>query len=178
MLGVAMVLDALTPSDRVNLLELYARSVMLIELGRCGEWADLFVPLGSIVCEAQNGPTGRSFKGRDQLVELGRQMIAGDFDLTVGPLTPPICCRRVLSDISLFAHGTSVALGFAHLTVTSISGGEPPTWIASGLFRDLLNKSASGCWRFENRTYVPEGAATRLFTGSPPPALSAVAITR
>jgi hypothetical protein len=173
-----MVLDSLTTSDRVNLLELYARSVMLIELARCTEWAELFLPQGSIVCEAHSGPTGRSFKGRDQLVELCRQMIAGEFDLTVGALTPPKCCRRVLSDISLFAHGQSAALGFAHLTVTSISGQEPPRWIASGLFRDLLNKSGSGCWRFENRTYVPEGAATRTFTGSPPPALSAVAITR
>jgi hypothetical protein len=32
-----MVLDALSVSDRVNLLELYARSVMLIELGRARE---------------------------------------------------------------------------------------------------------------------------------------------
>jgi hypothetical protein len=173
-----MVLDSLTTSDRVNLLELYARSVMLIELGQCTEWAELFVPQGSIVCEAHNGPTGRSFKGRDQLIELGRHMIAGEFDLTVGPLTPTVCCRRVLTDISLFAHGTSAALGFAHLTVTSISGQESPRWIASGLFRDLLSKSGSGCWRFESRTYVPEGATTRAFTGGPPPALSAVAITR
>src|SRR5579862_9784995 len=160
-----MVLDSLTTSDRVNLLELYARSVMLIELGQCTEWAELFVPQGSIVREAHNGPTGRSFKGRDQLIELGRHMIAGEFDLTVGPLTPTVCCRRVLTDISSFAHGTSAALGFAHLTVTSISGQESPRWIASGLFRDLLSKSGSGCWRFENRTYVPEGATTRAFTG-------------
>jgi hypothetical protein len=41
-----MVLDALSISDRVNLLELYARSVMLIELGRPREWAELFAPQG------------------------------------------------------------------------------------------------------------------------------------
>lgn len=30
-----MILDSLTPYDRVQLLEIYSSSVMLLELGRC-----------------------------------------------------------------------------------------------------------------------------------------------
>jgi hypothetical protein len=47
-----MVLDTLSVADRVNLLELYARSVMLIELGRIKEWSELFALEGWARCES------------------------------------------------------------------------------------------------------------------------------
>ena len=45
-----MWLDTLNTADRVNLLELYARSVMLIELGRAADWVDLFDPYALVRC--------------------------------------------------------------------------------------------------------------------------------
>src|SRR4029077_9489151 len=93
--GGAMVLDALSAADRVNLLELYARSVMLIELGRTREWAELFAPQGWARCEIPpDQSVRRSFNGREQLLDLARRMAAGEFDLATGPLTPATPCRR------------------------------------------------------------------------------------
>ncbi len=180
-----MVIDTLTAGDRVNLLELYARSVMLLELGRCAEWADLFEPhavlrsAGPVPCagvespppaaplnsgEGRSGvafPSGsRKYTGREVFVPLGRQMIAGEFDLAAGTLTPAVRCRRVLTDISLFCDGPGRAVGYAHLTVTSAVDNEPPRWLAAGLCSDRLIKTSASCWRFVSRTFTH---------GAPPP---------
>jgi len=168
-----MVLDALSAADRVNLLELYARSVMLIELGRTREWAELFAPQGWARCEIPpDQSVRRSFNGREQLLDLARQMAAGEFDLATGPLTPATPCRRVLTDISLFAQGTGSALGFAHLTMTTMARHEPPRWIASGLYHDRLGKNSCGCWQFQSRTFLADGSAA--VSADPPRPLSAV----
>ena len=85
--------DVLNTADRVNLLELYARSVMLLELGRAADWADLFGLNAQVCCaepaSARVGDTAagaRQFKGRTELLELARRMIAGEFDLAMGDL--------------------------------------------------------------------------------------------
>jgi hypothetical protein len=169
-----MVLDTLSVADRVNLLELYARSVMLIELGRTREWTELFVQEGWARCaSAPDEPLNRPFKGRAQLLDLARQMAAGEFDLATGQLTPATPCRRVLTDISLFSQGTGSALGFAHLTMTSMATREPPRWIASGLYHDRLGRNATGCWQFQSRTFVADGCAAALVSASPPRPLGA-----
>jgi hypothetical protein len=111
---------------------------------------------------------------RAQLLDLARQMAAGEFDLATGHVTPATPCRRVLTDISLFAHGTGSALGFAHLTMTSMATREPPRWIASGLYHDRLHKNASGCWQFQSRTFVADGCAAALVSANPPRPLGAV----
>jgi SnoaL-like domain len=163
-----MVLDTLSVADRVNLLELYARSVMLIELGRPEEWADLFLPEGLARCEsAREESPKRLFKGRKQLLDLARQIAAGEFDWSTGQLTPATPCRRVLTDISLFTAGTRSALGFAHLTMTSMATREPPRWMASGLYHDHLRKNASGCWQFLSRTFLADGCSAAVVSVIP-----------
>jgi SnoaL-like domain len=170
-----VVLDSLSTADRVNLLELYARSVMLIELGRTREWAELFVPEGWATCESPlDESLKRPFKGRAQLLDLARQMAAGEFDLTTGRLTPVTRCRRVLTDISLFAEGSGSALGFAHLTVTSMATREPPRWIASGRYHDRLGRNASGCCQFNSRTFIADDCAAAVVSASPPRGLGAI----
>src|SRR5262249_30083921 len=104
-----MWLDTLNTADRVNLLELYGRSVMLIELGRAEEWVTLFEPHALVRCTGGS----RQFQGRAELLKIARRMIAGEFDLAAGVMTPPLHCRHTLTDISLFSHGTlGIAKGY------------------------------------------------------------------
>jgi hypothetical protein len=155
--GVSPVwLDTLNTADRVNLLELYARSVMLIELGRAADWVELFDPYALVRCAGGS----RQFKGRAELLDLARGMIAGDFDLAAGTMTPPSHCRHTLTDISLFSNAANGgATGYAHLTVTAAGGGGPPHWLASGMYTDRLHRCGAGCWRFESRVLTVDGAA-------------------
>jgi hypothetical protein len=146
-------LDTLNTADRVNLLELYGRSVMLLELGRACQWADLFTPTALLRCGS------RQFKGRAELLELAQRMIAGEFDLAAGPLTPPVRCRHTLSDVSLFADGAGAA-GFAHLNVSAVGDGDAPRWLASGVYSDKLSKCGAGCWRFDSRVLTASGAVS------------------
>src|SRR6267154_464504 len=73
---VLMEIDSLTPYDRVQLLEVYARSVMLLELGRCTEWADLFLPQALVRCAGASEQAPVEFKGRDALLALGRRLMS------------------------------------------------------------------------------------------------------
>jgi hypothetical protein len=144
-------LDTLHTADRVNLLELYGRSVMLLELGRASEWVDLFAPYALLRCGS------RQFNGRAELLDLARRMIAGDFDLAVGSLIPRARCRHSLSDVSLFADRAEGASGFAHLNVVAVGDADAPRWLASGTFSDKLSKCGAGCWRFESRVLTVDG---------------------
>jgi SnoaL-like domain len=87
-------------------------------------------------------------------------MIAGEFDLAAGVMTPPLHCRHALTDLSLFSVGADGgATGYAHLTVTAAGGAGPPLWLASGMYSDRLQKCGAGCWRFEGRVLTIDAAA-------------------
>jgi hypothetical protein len=164
-------IDTLSTADRVNLLELYGRSVMLLELGRATEWADLFelyaqvrcVESVSANCADTRGQSARQYKGRVELIELARRMIAGEFDLAAGELTPASRCRHTLSNISFFAESAQgTASGYAHFSVTTAGGAGGagvPRWLASGLYADKLRRCGAGCWRFESRVLTLDGGA-------------------
>ena len=142
----------------MQLLELYARSVMLLHLGRSEEWVDLFLPTATYRC-VRAGPDSRveQFQGRPQLLDLARGVKAGQLDVAVGKINPSLRCRHHLSNITLFNDGTHGATGYAYLAVTNVAGPEPPRWIASGLYSDRLCKCPTG-WFFETRTFTPDGA--------------------
>jgi SnoaL-like protein len=151
-----VILDSLTAGDRVQLLEVYSRSVMLLELDRCEEWADLFSPQAVVRCTSAREQAPLEFKGRDELLVLGRRLMLGEFDVAVGRLAPPLRCRHLISNITLFGAEARHALGYGFLTVTTIGGREPPRWLASGRYSDRLYRCSAGCWRFESRTYIPD----------------------
>jgi SnoaL-like domain len=148
-----MILDSLSGLDRVHLLEVYARSVMLPELGRSAEWVELFLPEAQVRC----GEAGE-FKGREALGALARRLANGEFDLALGGLAPPLRTRHLLSNITLSSTDSRRASGHAVVTVTSIGGPEPPRWLASGRYTDHFAKGAEGCWRFERRMYIADRA--------------------
>jgi hypothetical protein len=154
-----VILDSLSAGDRVQLLEVYARSVMLLELGRCEEWADLFSPQALVRCAGAREQAPVEFKGRNELLVLGRRLMLGEFDVAVGCLAPPLRCRHLMSNITLFGDEARHASGYGFLTVTTIGGREPPRWLASGRYSDRLFKCPAGCWRFESRTFIPDSAS-------------------
>jgi hypothetical protein len=171
-----MVLESLTAYDRVQLLEIYARSVMLLELGRCAEWVDLFFPDARVRCAGGLSQSPVEFKGRNALLGLGQRLMRGEFDIAIGSLAPPMHYRHTLTNITLFGQESRHATGYAFLTVTTIGGAEPPRWLASGRYSDRLHKCPAGCWRFESRTFTPDAAITACGADQPvtAPAVAAV----
>ena len=151
-------LDTLNTADRVNLLELYARSVMLIELGRATDWVDLFDPYAVVRCAGGS----RQFKGRAELLELAQRMIAGEFDLATGVMTPGSHCRHTLTDVSLFSGGADGgATGYAHLTVSAAAASAAPRWLASGVYADRLHKCGAGRIGRSTNACEPSSASCR-----------------
>ena len=150
-----MWLDTLHTADRVNLLELYGRSVMLLELGRAAEWADLFASHAVLRCGSQQ------FSGRAELLNVARRIIEGEFDLAVGSLTAAARCRHTLSDVCLFASGEAGAAGFAHLNVFAGDDLSAPRLLFSGTYSDQLSRCGTGCWQFVSRVLTTSYAVTQ-----------------
>jgi len=148
-------LDTLHTADRVNLLELYGRSVMLLELGRAAEWADLFASHAVLRCGSQQ------FSGRAELLNVARRIIEGEFDLAVGSLTAPVRCRHSLSDVCLFANGEAGAAGFAHLNVFAADDASAPRLLFAGMYSDKLSRCGTGCWQFVSRVLTTRPAVTQ-----------------
>jgi hypothetical protein len=161
-----MIIDTLNSSDRVQLLEVYARSVMLLELERYADWTRLFGPRAvvSYVRTVERPPV--EFKGHEALMLLGQRLIRGDFDGALGNVAAPaIRARHHLTNITLFGDGPGYAAGYAFLTVVTIGGMIPPRRLASGIYSDRLFKSSAGCWCFASRTLTDDRAIT--FAGPP-----------
>lgn len=153
-----MIGDTLSSSDRGQLLEVYARSVMLLELGRCTDWAELFFPHALVRWSGPREQRPIEFKGHDELLDLGRRLMCGEFDIATGRGMPPLRYRHFLSNITLFGHEARRASGYAFLTVTTIGGREPPRWLVSGTYSDRLFRCPAGCWRFESRSFTADSA--------------------
>jgi len=163
-----VILDSLTALDRAQLLEVYARSVMLLELGRCEEWVDLFFPEALVRRSGANGPSSVEFRGHNELLGLGCRLMRGEFDLAVCRLAPPSRCRHVLTNITLFGHEARHASGYAFPTVTTIGGAQPPRWLASGKYSDRLHRCPAGCWRFQSRTFIADSAEAAALRANQP----------
>jgi len=154
-----MVLDSLTAADRAQLHELYARSLMLPELGRLKEWVALFDPHAALRCR------GQEFKGREELIRLGELIASHRFDIAVGELSHgagevgrPSRLRHSITNLCLFEEDAHHVSGVAQVLVLSVGAGEPQ-WIASGTYSDRLHKCSSGCWCFQSRIFTADTGA-------------------
>lgn len=155
---VPMVLDSLSAGDRVQLLEVYARSVMLLELQRPLAWVDLFAPDAVVRHEGLPGLQEIESKGREELLRLAEQLSHGELEAGARHPASPPRCRHTLSNITLFGTGPRYALGYAFLTVTTFTTTGPPRWRASGRYSDRLFRCSAGCWRFESRIFRGDAA--------------------
>jgi SnoaL-like protein len=153
-----VVIDPLSSNDRVQLLEVYARSVMLLELERYTEWAGLFGPHALIRFVGTSEQSPAEFRGREELLSLGRKLMRGEVDFGLGHLTPPSRARHHLSKITLFGGGRGRASGYAFLTITTVGSAEAPRWLASGMYSDSFFRNPAGCWCFETRTLTTDAA--------------------
>ena len=162
-----MVLDSLSAGDRANLREVYARSAMLLDLGQCEAWADLF-ETHAIVRGTGGTAAASQFSGRPALLKLARDTFEGRFNLALGSLSPAVRCHHVLSNVCLYTDGTHHARAYAHLLVTTRGGHEAPRWLAAGIFSDRLSKCGSGCWRFQSRTLTLNGTGVASDGAAPP----------
>jgi hypothetical protein len=156
-----MVLDSLSGEDRAQLIELYARSVMLLHLRRYAEWADLFEPQAVVQCAAA-GASVRTFTGRDELLRLGQRMGGGEFDVALGDLAPPLLIRHALCNVTLFNERHRRASGYAFVTMTTVGGSKPPRWLASGLYTDRFFRGPAGFWRFSSRLFRSDAESYSL----------------
>ena len=154
-----MVLDTLSVGDRANLLEVYARSVMLLDLGHCEAWADLFES-HAVVRSAREDSTSSQFSGRQELMKLARDTFEGRVNLALGCSSPAIRCYHILSNVCLYTDGAHYARGYAHLLITTRGGNDAVRWLAAGIYSDRLSKCGSGCWRFQSRTLNLDGTST------------------
>jgi hypothetical protein len=153
-------MDSITAADRVHLLEVYARSVMLLELEDFTRWAGLFVP--SVVVERVAAPHGSgdsSFqcRGRDALLAL---VAGGEFDVALGRSV--VRYRHVVHSICLFGDAPRDVRGYAQVTLVpcGVGGGGgldlSRGWV-TGRYSDHLHKSMCGSWQFVSRSFAADG---------------------
>jgi SnoaL-like domain len=172
-----MVLDSLRADDRAQLHELYARSVVFLELGRCKQWVELFDPRAVVRCVHDDGGhfVAHQFKGRDELLRLAERILRGQFDIATGELIQRSRIRHFLGSICLSEEGPGHASGMAQVAVMSIEAGRP-RWMASGSYADHLVKGGSGCWRFQSRTFTADGVPAAQLRQKPIPGLARQAV--
>jgi hypothetical protein len=144
----------LSAGDRVQIHELYARSVMLLELGRGSDWVALFTPLAMLRC----GLSGEEYRGREALLKLAKHLTGGDFDVALGEVSTPLPRRHHLSNVTIFESSPGHAASHAFVTVTEIADSETPRRLASGRWDDQLAKCSTGCWQFTSRIFIPDRA--------------------
>jgi SnoaL-like domain len=161
-----VVIDPLSSGDRVQLLEVYARSVMLLELEQYAEWANLYGLHARVrfIHGSEQSPV--EFRGRDQLLTLGQRLRRGEVGFGFGNVGPRVRVRHHLTNITLFGDGPRWALGYAFLTVATLGGAQAPRWVASGVYSDRLSKNPAGCWCFQERTFTEDPAITPTPAGN------------
>jgi len=130
---------------------------MLLELGRCEDWLDLFTPHALVRFVGANEQSGvQQLKGRDELLVLGRRLMLGELNVALGRITPPLRCRHFLGNITVYGDSARSVLGYAYLAVNTIGGAKPRRCLASGMYSDKLHMWGGG-WCFESRTYIADG---------------------
>jgi hypothetical protein len=100
---------------------------MLLQLGHCDQWAELFEPDAVLRCACLENQViaQRGFRGREELRCVGQGVVYGDFDSALGRVASIPRRRRLLYNICLFDHGFHHATGYAHVLVVSVSSAAP-----------------------------------------------------
>lgn len=132
----------ITADDRFAIQDLYARYCQTVDLGDADGWADTFTGDGRRIYDDNPGApgrAGRTFTGRDALIELQS-------------IPRPLRVRHwhglpVLTDMGDHLH--SVVYGM----VVDISQ-DPPAILAHFTYTDELVRTADGSWHMRSRSSV------------------------
>jgi hypothetical protein len=139
----------LTPMDRIEIQQLIARYAYALDTGgRNGyDYADLFAADGVFVGMNQ-GPAGRSYRGRDTLASLAR-----------GGSRNPNYVSHYITNVVLEATPDG-AKGTEYAIIGDFgANGSGGTWTHGGHYEDTYVKTPDG-WRFKTRVfYASEGGA-------------------
>lgn len=129
---------ALSSDDFLAVQQLYARYNHAIDFGSAAEWADCFMPDGTL----DAGQGGELTVGRDALLE---------FHSITRQFVPDI--RHVVNNLVLDGDATT-ATGGAYLHVTGGTGADRTT-LTIGRYEDELRNDGGG-WRFASRRLIAD----------------------
>lgn len=129
----------LTAADRVEILDLYGRHALAIDIGDGSDWAACFTEDGTFTANRGPGVEPRYITGREALDRFAREHRAG----------PRAGTRHHFTNIA-----TSPAPGgaFGRAEVLYVGGREV---LGSGLYEDRLARVAGG-WLFSQRAVTHE----------------------
>lgn len=128
---------SISPADRLEIHELYARYAVHFDGGDAQAWADLFSERGRFLLEGQP-----YVEGRKALAAFARERIAG---------TPGI--RHITTNVVIDETADGV-VGQAYVLVLCKVPGEPLRLRTLGAYVDELVPDGEG-WRFQSRRFTP-----------------------
>ena len=118
-------------------------------------YADLYTPDG-IFTGTNQGTTGRSYEGRDNLAALAR-----------GGLRGPLYVSHYATNVVVEPAPDGGATGHTYVAIFKLGADGKPTVIEhGGRYDDVYQKTANG-WRFKHRTYYDSKSGEPV---QPPPA--------
>jgi hypothetical protein len=140
----------LTPMDRIEIQHLIARYAYALDTGgRNGyDYADLFTADGVFVGMNQ-GPAGRSYRGRDTLASLARG----------GSRNPNYVSHFITNVVLQATPDGAKGTEYAIIGDFGANGSTDGKWTHGGRYEDTYVKTPDG-WRFKTRVfYASEGGA-------------------
>jgi hypothetical protein len=117
-------------------------------------YADLYTPDG-IFTGTNQGPTGRSYQGRDKLAALAR-----------GGLRGPLYVSHYATNVVVEAQPEGGATGHTYVAIFKLGADGKPTVIEHGGRYDDVYQKTPGGWRFKHRTYYDSKSGEPV---QPPP---------
>jgi hypothetical protein len=155
--GTSVSASALTVLDYLQIQQLAYRYGWALDSGADNgfAYADLYTPDG-IFTGTNQGPTGRSYQGRDNLAALAR-----------GGLRGPLYVSHYATNVVVEPAADGSATGHTYVAIFKLGTDGKPTVIEhGGRYDDVYQRTPQG-WRFKRRTYYDSKSGEPV---QPPPA--------
>jgi hypothetical protein len=155
--GSASSASALTTLDYLQIQQLVHHYGWALDSGADNgfAYADLYTPDG-IFTGTNQGPTGRSYQGREKLAALAR-----------GGLRGPLYVSHYATNVVIEPSPDGAAVGHTYVAIFKLGqDGKPSVIEHGGRYDDVYAKTPDG-WRFKQRTYYDSKSGEPV---QPPPA--------
>jgi hypothetical protein len=160
--GFSMAGSGLTTLDYLQIQQLTHRYGWALDSGADNgfAYADLYTPDG-IFTGTNQGPTGRSYQGREKLAALAR-----------GGLRGPLYVSHYATNVVVEPTPGGGAAGHTYVAIFKLGqDGKPSVIEHGGRYDDVYEKTPGG-WRFKSRTYYDSKSGDPV--QPPPAALAAI----